>query len=370
MLYRDRIRESDFLKLARQRGVCASLFMPASRVTQDTQADRITLKNLSKAALEQAQAIADKRQVQAMEEHLETLLEDDEFWRYQANGLGVFVTPDSIATYRLTYAVKEAAEVSDRFYLKPLIPTLHPSTAYVLAISQKSVMLYEFTSTQQLEALETPGLPSDFSEAAKRTLQWDRAPIRKLQGDEGTKILQTQFLRTVEKAVRPLVSGSGMPLILAATGNLQVIYRSLNRYELLADQGVGGSVENLPEEDLRQAVIPLVRELRQARIQEWVTRYQQRLGEVRATTDLTAIAKAATQGQISHLLVDVDAVRYGALSTQGEVTLAEQRGPTTYDVLDEIVARVMETGGAALAVRKDDDAPEELMPVAAVLRWA
>ncbi len=370
MLYKDRIREKEFLKLARERGICLSIFLPTTPITQDAQANRITLKNLAKRALEQAQTIADKRQTWPMEEYLEALQEDDGFWEFQANGLAVLVTPESIRTYRLAHSVEEAAEVSDRFHLKPLVPSLQPKAAYVLALSQKSVALYEFTAAQQLEPVDVPDLPTDFSDATKRTLQRDRAPARRLQGDEGAKVLQTQFLRAVEKAVRPVVSGSNMPLILATTANLQALYRSVNSYDLLAAQSVDSSVEKMPEEELKQAVIPLVAELRQARIQRWVDLYRQREAESRASTDLATIAKVATQGQVSDLLVDADAVRYGTISEQGEITTADQRSAESYDLIDEIMDRVMENGGDVLAIRKDDDAPAELLPIAAVLRWA
>ena len=90
MLYKDIIREKQFLKLAAQRGVCVSVFLPTTPLTQDAQADRIVLKNLTKEAMEQAEAIANKRQIQAMTGYLEELQEDDDFWEFQANGLGVF----------------------------------------------------------------------------------------------------------------------------------------------------------------------------------------------------------------------------------------------------------------------------------------
>ena len=125
MLYKDTIREKQFLKLADQRGICISIFLPTTPLTQDAQADRIVLKNLTKDAMEQAEAIADKQQIQAMTGYLEELQEDDEFWEFQANGLGILVTPESIKTYRLAYAVEEAAEVSHRFYLKPSMSALH-----------------------------------------------------------------------------------------------------------------------------------------------------------------------------------------------------------------------------------------------------
>jgi hypothetical protein len=370
MLYKDTIREKQFLKLAAQRGICVSIFLPTTPLTQDAQSDRIVLKNLTKEAMEQAEAIADKRQIQAMTGYLEELQEDDEFWKFQANGLAILVTPESIKTYRLAYPVEQATEVSDRFYLKPLMSALQPMSAYVLAISQKSVTLYEFTAAQQLESLDVADLPADFSEVTKRTLQRDRAPSGKLQGDEGAEILQRQFLRAVEKAVRPVVSGSNMPLILATTQEFQAMYRSLNSYDMLADKGVDGSVEGLPEEEIRQAILEIVKQLRQEHIQQWVELYYQRQSESRAIADLATIAKLAIRGQVSHLLVNADTVQYGTLSDMGEITTSKTRSAETYDVVDEIVVRVIENGGEVLGVRKTEKAPEELMPMAAVLRWA
>ncbi len=369
MLYKDTIRKKQFLKLAAQRGICISIFLPTTPLTQDAQADIIVLKNLTKAAIEQVEEVADKREVQVMQNYLEELQEDEEFWQFQAYGLGILVTPESIQTYRLAYHVEEAAEVSDRFYLKPLISALQPMAAYVLAISQKSVTLYEFTASQALESLDVADLPADFSDVTKRTLQRDRAPVGRLQGDEGAEILQRQFLRAIESAVRPVVSGSNMPLILATTQEFQAMYCSLNSYEMLAEQGVNGSVEGLPEEEIRQAIIPIVKELRQKQIQQWVELYYQRQQESRTSTDLATIAKLVIRGQISHLLVDIDTVQYGTLSELGEITTSDTRSASTYDLIDEIIIRVIENGGEILGVRQTDNVPEELMPIAAILRW-
>ena len=369
MLYKDTIREKQFLKLATQRGVCVSIFLPTTPLTQEAQNDRIVLKNLTKDAMEQVQAIADKRQVQVMINYLEELQKDDNFWQFQAYGLGIFVTPESIKTYRLAYPVEEAAEVSDRFYLKPLMSALQPMSAYVLAISQKSVKLYEFTAAQKLELLDVSDLPADFSAVTKVTLQRDRSPAGKLQGDEGAETLQRQFLRAVEIAVRPVVSGSNMPLILATTQEFQAMYQSLNSYDMLAAQGVDGSTECLPEEEIREAVAPIVKQLRQERIQQWVDLYYQRQSESRSITDLATIAKLATRGQVSHLLVEVDAVQYGTLSDMGDITLSDTRSGETYDVINEIVIRVIENGGEVLGVLTEAEAPQELKPMAAILRW-
>lgn len=370
MIYRDSIREKEFLRLAAERGVCVSIFLPTTRLTQEAQGDRIQLKNLAKEALAQAETIADKRAIRDMQSHLDELEADDDFWAHQAYGLGVLVTPEKIRTYRLAYAVDSAAEVSDRFYLKPLVPALRPKSAYVLALAQKAVKFYEFTPARELVEVKVPDLLADFSDATGRTQQRDKAPARKLEGEEGHKVLLTQFLRAVEKAVRPVVSGSHVPLVLAATAELQAIYRSLNHYDLLADESFDGSPDNLPEEDLRKAMIPIVQKLRQDRVDRWVEQYEQRKNDNRAIADMATIAKLASQGQVSDLLVDADQVQYGTVGEAGALTLTDERSAESYDVIDEIMVRVMEAGGEVLAVRKGEDAPEALMPMAAVLRWA
>jgi hypothetical protein len=82
------------------------------------------------------------------------------------------------------------------------------------------------------------------------------------------------------------------------------------------------------------------------------------------------IAKLATRGQVSHLLVEVDFVQYGTLSDTGEITPSDTRSAETYDVINETVIRVIENGGEVLGVLTEADAAKELMPMAAILRWA
>jgi hypothetical protein len=51
------------------------------------------------------------------------------------------------------------------------------------------------------------------------------------------------------------------------------------------------------------------------------------------------------------------------------VSLSNTKSVQTYDVLDEIVVRVMAHGGDVLVVRKTESAPANLLPIAAILRW-
>ncbi len=121
--------------ISRRDDICMSLYLRTSPVTQETAGDRIELKNLAKQGIHQLEeAGRDKRRVAALAEQLDDLIDDDEFWRFQARSLAVLATPDNIRTFRLPNALEPAVEVSDRFFVKPLLRAVtFPHTCYVLA---------------------------------------------------------------------------------------------------------------------------------------------------------------------------------------------------------------------------------------------
>jgi hypothetical protein len=78
-------------------------------------------------------------------------------------------------------------------------------------------------------------------------------------------------------------------------------------------------------------------------------------GAGRAYTDLSDVARAATFGAIDTLLVDMDVSMPGTIDeASGVLELAKAAGPSSYDVLGEIAARAINTGGRVLAVRRTD----------------
>ena len=96
MLHVDIPSRADIERLSAVRSpACLSLYLPTTPVTQDAQADRIAFKNLVHTGLDKlASGGADKHAITAIDEALSDLLDDDEFWRFQANSLAVFATPD------------------------------------------------------------------------------------------------------------------------------------------------------------------------------------------------------------------------------------------------------------------------------------
>lgn len=358
MLYIDIPTSADLKALLSQRGdICVSIYLPTTPVSRETSGDRIELKNLAKEAVRQLEAGgADKRRVAALAEHLDDLVDDGEFWRYQARSLAVLATPENVRTFRLPNALEPLAEVSDRFHLKPLLRAVtFPNASYVLALAENSVRLIEVSADLPANPVAVPGMPKDAGSSVGRAHVNDRSPSGRIQGSEGQKVLLRQFARKVDNALRGLLAGSDIPLVLASAEPLASIYRSVNTYSHLAPVTIDGSPVNLSDAQLAERSRPVLDGLYRREITDWAALFETRANQGRASTDIAQTARAATFGAVETLLVDIDEVISGSVDeADGAVAFDDRADSVNYGVVDEIAGRVILSGGRVLGVRKAD----------------
>lgn len=140
----------------------------------------------------------DKRAVAAVSEQLDDLVDDDEFWRFQANSLAIFVTPENALTFRVPNALESIVVVSNRFHVKPLFRAVSfAQTCYLLALAQRSVRLLEVSPDLPTTLVAIESLPKDAGRALRGVGMIDRWPSGRIQGAEGQKVLLRQFARHV-----------------------------------------------------------------------------------------------------------------------------------------------------------------------------
>ena len=355
--------------LAAREPCCVSIYLPTSPIPQEAQADRIELKNLAAAAVEQLDG-AERGAVAEIREGLDDLVDDDAFWTEQANSLAVFATPDGVRTFRLPNRLTSEVEVADRFYVKPLLrATTFPQAAFVLALAAGGVRLVEIARDGAPFTVAVPDLPADAASAAGKASITERSPIARLQGSEGQKVRLRQYARKVDQALRGVIGGLELPLILAATEPLASIYRSVSSSPHLVAPGIPGNPEAMSDAELAGAargVLDAVYADELAAVRE---RFELRAAHERASTDVATVARAATMGAVQTLLVDIDEKLPGEVDEEsGAVTFAEDDDAVSYGVVDEIARRVLLHGGRVLAVRRDDVPGGGTL--AAILRYA
>jgi Bacterial archaeo-eukaryotic release factor family 11 len=349
---------------------CVSIYLPTSVITQDAQADRIELKNLAATAIRQLEDSGISPTVIAsVRDGLGDLVDDDDFWAVQARSLAVLASAGSVRTFRLPNRLSSVVEVADRFYITPLLRAVtFPQAAFVLALAAGSVRLVEVTPEGPPFTVDVPGLPTDAASSAGKASIADRSPVRRIQGSEGQKIRLRQFAGKVDQALRGVLSGLELPLILAATEPLDSIYRSLNSYPHLVEPGIRGNPDAVPDERLAEAARPLLDEVYADELSALRDLFELRLAQGRAATDVATVAKAATRGAVDTLLADIDVKLPGFVDDDTGAVMFAQDDAVSYGLVDEIARRVLLSGGRVLAVRAADVPHGE--PVAAILRYA
>ena len=349
--------------LAAREPSSVSIYLPTTPSSRGD-AERIELKNLAREALTQLeQAGAARADVAAIDDH--------EFWRYQARSLALFLTPTTSTTFRLPNKLAAIVEVSDRFHLKPLLRAVtFPHTAFVLALSQNGVRLLEIAPEVEPEEIRVPDLPTDVASAVgKSSIRNRGGPLGGVQGSEGQRTRMRQYARRIDQALRPLLNGLDLPLILAATDPLDSIYRSVNSYPNLLAETLPGSPDASSSAELTERARRVLDELYATELHTIRENYALLASQRRASADIADVARAATFGLVDTVLVDIDESVPGRVEEEtGAVTFDDAGDAVNYGVVDEIARRVWLTGGKVLAVRRDDIPGNG--SVAAILRYA
>ena len=357
MLYVDIPTASDLLSLAEQRyPVSVSLYLPTTPVSTKAQGSRIELKSLIRSAVQELERRgADAADIAAVDDLGHSLVDDAEFWRFQAHGLAVFATPHSIRHYRLPNRLELRCSVSDRFQITQLLRSVtFPNAGYVLVLSEGGVRLVEVSPNIPASTVPLSDLPNTIEGFLTQPLG-DRFPRERPRGSLGDASAQRQFARKVNSVVRDYLRGSGLPLVLAATEPMASIYRSVNSYPRLTETAIPGGAEPLTDNAAAEKARPVFDAVYRADVDDWRHTFEQRENQSRATTDVATAARAATFGAVDSLLIDMATQQFGTLDeTNGTVTFADSEGPGTYCVINEIASRVIRGGGRVLAVRTED----------------
>lgn len=371
MLYVDVPTTADIQTLATARAPSSvSIYLPTTPVSGEVSGDRTVLRNLARDASNQLAAAGHaKAEIEAIEAHLGSLVDDDAFWRFQAHSLAVFATPAGVRTFRVPNTLTPLVAVADRFHIKPLLRAVtFPNIGYVLALAEGSVRLLEISPDLPVALVNVPGLPKDAASALGVSSMGVNTQSRRSDSASGQRASLATFCRIVDRAIRAQIAGQQVPLFLAADSALGAIYRSVNSYTGLAPFGIDRSPADMADADIAQHARGLLDRLYADEIAAANALYADRTNSGRATTDIAQAARAATMGAIATLLVNIDGQVPGTIDEDsGAVEFADSETAGNYGVVDEIARRALLSGARVLAVRADD--LPGATPLAAILRW-
>ncbi|WP_010202244.1 baeRF11 domain-containing protein [Salinibacterium sp. PAMC 21357] len=339
-------------------------------IGRDSDVARLALRSAATAALAQLTKIdLDSAERQKISESLESLDNDRDFWETPARSIAVFVSPENMRAFRLRNELPNHTAVGDRFDIGPLLrATSFTHSGYVLAVTEGDVRLLALHPDASIHLVDLPNLPADVAETLETTDTDGRFDRRRATGALGPKVEQRRYCSAVQDAVLDRIGDSALPLVLAASSDLEAAYREVNSYRGLLEHGIAANPSSLSASDLEKRGREAVKKHFDDELASWRESFGTMRANGHASSQLTDVARAASAGLVDTLLFDLASVEEGSIDESGAVTFAAEPSPTTYGLVDEIAVRVLRTGGTVRAVRLED-LPDD-KPVAAIFRGA
>ena len=348
--------------------VSVSIYLPTQR-TGDVEQGGIRLKNLLREA-EEKLLVMGLRQPDAAHllEKARALVDDTLFWHHQADGLAVFLSGETFTYYRLPYHPEETVVVANRFHLSPLLPLFAADGIfYVLALSQNKVGLVQ-CSREGAREVTPDALPGSMADILQnhdfsRNLQVHSGPSQGAggkstgmyhghgEGKDGEKDNIVRFLREVDHGLHETLKSEQAPLVLAGVGALQALFREVNTYAYLLDEGVEGNPDLMSPADLQSRAWPIVSTYFTHERQAALSRYGDGLAHGLTANDLHDILLAARDGRIAVLFVASGAQQWGVPGDDVNQTVEHAAfAQGDEDLIDVVVSRALLTAAAVYVV--------------------
>jgi hypothetical protein len=355
---------------------CVSIFLPSDGTPGDSEFSGRRLSYLAgnAAGILKRQG-ADPHEVRELLAPVYEASRQSDFRRNSAPGWAVFLAPGFFRCQPLPFAVRELVVIDDRFHVTPLLTAaVRPEHFYLLALSEDRARLFAAARGSVVEVLDT-SFPAGPVSAGGRTGSTSTGLLASLRdrfavfsrwtrAGPSKQDLLTWF-RHVDEVLRNRLVVEAAPIILVATRDLCMLFRSVSRYERLLEGDIYTSPETPGSVDLWQRGCEIVSAYSRSMQRKITDEYLRLWHTPRASNDVRDIAVAARRGRVQSLLVS-EATQHRELPSAHR-----DRNPELDDEVQDLlrlaVIDTVVTGGTAYAL-PGDQVPGT-GPAAAVFRY-
>ncbi|HOX30586.1 MAG TPA: hypothetical protein P5080_05350 [Candidatus Paceibacterota bacterium] len=361
-----------------QSGPCVSIYIPTAR--DAVKENRIRFENqLKKIKRYVADLDTEAKSILARPS---LLLEDPFFWQNQSDGLAFFATSDFNACYCLPILMPEIAVFGNRFHLKPLFQFIGENGIFhLLSLSRKNTRFYRGNRYGMTE-IKVPGLPGALTDVLpdrdfEKMLQSHGSKPQNggefFHGKGGQKDVRKinlqKYFRKIDFAVCNTMASGKKPLIIAGPGYFLSLYREINTYRNLIQEGVEGNFDKTGIENTLYGSTWRIADhyFSQSKITA-INRYRAMKQSNLVSNDVKQIVPAAINGLIETLIVAVGVHVWGTCDLDSKtITTHENEQSGDIDLLDIAAVHTFLHRGSLFAVKKNE-MPDNAK-IAAILRY-
>ena len=354
---------------------CVSIYMPTHRRKMEGRSDVILFRNLCRESERVLEKDVPGVVAREIVERLKAL-DQEEFWDEgpRRDGLAFFVAQGFSIAYRLPGQFPELNVVGGSFHTKPLIRFLQSNAVayHLLALNAHRVALYEGHG-DSIHELPLPGIPQ-VPGTENGTEMEAGAPDRMRFGQGGPKDqakvdLEKHFRNVAREIWKGSLRASSRPMILAAPGQLQSVFRRVAQISALIEEGVVVDPAKLSLDELRTEARRVLEPEIQRRIGKVRDEFSLAQSKKHGSDALKLVARAVVEGRVKTLLVESGRRIWGLLdAASGDILPGDSsRNAHDVDLLDELAELSLSRGGEVYVLKKDEMPTQQ--GIAAVFRF-
>ena len=368
-----------------------SILMPTHPAGAEIRQDPIRLKNLLNEAENRLTARGLRRDdADAMLAPAVELLDSADFWQHRSEGLALYLAKSFMRAIDLPYQPEERLTVGSAFRLRPVLPLLDGGerfTVVTVSLARARVFWGDRDGLSERNDLDLPrGVKEVMDETDYQQMTHAPPNARPRSGvgegalpgkhgfgeapEELRKAELIEYLRRLDAALLPALSGRHEPVVLAGDPQVSGHFHNLSKLPNLHEEAIEVNADALDQEQLHERILPLVRPIfgRAKRAALDHLRALHGSGDARAATAVPEIVKAARYARVDTLFLPDHGQVWGRFDeAQDQVTVRGTPEAGDVDLLDQAAVDTLRNGGAIFTLSR-----EELplgAPVAAVLRY-
>ncbi len=367
-----------------------SIFLPTDRVG-DGQAAKIHFKNQLSEVVDKLMDSEIQENPMSKNEALKyladayALLDNEEFWRHQSDGLAVFISEDMFEHYAMPIDFKAFNYVGGVFYLKPMLPAISKQGRFfILALSQNEVRFFEGEKHSISPVIIEDLVPESMAESMAAidieypaTLQSHsggsgNAPIFHGQGGEkdGKTDRIMDYFRMIDNGLMEMLHDENAPLIIAGVDYLIPMYKSISNYSNIVEPHISGNVENddpvLLHEKAWSALAPIMK----TDFNNQYEKFKESLPADKASVSVNDIAPAALNGKVETLFLDNStSVFWGTYQEDTNTIIPQEKQNKTNACLINFAAIATYLQGGEVFTTSREEMPHVVSPLNAIYRY-
>jgi hypothetical protein len=340
-----------------------SILAPTHRTAPSNKQDPIKVKNLVRKAIDRLHGEFNKREVTAVVKNLQELVRKVD-WEHTLDGLALFASKEQSAAVSLPFRVKPRAMIDETFATRDLVYAFNRALPYrVLALSHNT-RLYDAWTGVLDEHTAKPFPMAHRGAGGASKLPGGQGINRSAVRDEAHR----SFFNSVDEAVDAVQKANPLPLVVVGVERNLAFYREVTRQGDAIVGMLAGNHDRTSPSALGKLVWPVFEAGATVRRTEALVQLDAAVGVQRHTSGIDQVWRAAVGAKCKTLLVEKEFKYPADVSPEGDRLLpyTGQGVRALDDAVDEVIERVMDTGGEVFFYASGD--LEVHQRIAAVLR--